>query len=52
MNATGYESRVVSHIDPQLGTDLLRDLSELRVIDLARIGTRSGDDHLRLVLSR
>ncbi len=39
------------HVDQQVGTDLVGDISEALPIDHPRVGREAGDDHTRLVLA-
>ncbi len=42
----------VSHVDEQVGADLVGDGAEARPVDLLRIGRKARHDHLRLVFQR
>ena len=51
MDTGSDEAGVVGHVDHQLGSDFASDVSELGVVDLARVGACAGDDQFRLVLA-
>ena len=50
MHAAGDEARDVSHVHHQRRADPLGHRAHAREIDHARVGTGTGDDHLRTML--
>ena len=49
MKLGGDETRNMSHVDEQVGTNLIADSAELAPVDLTRVGGGAGDDHLGAV---
>ena len=50
VDSSGDQAGIVCHVDKQKCTDIVCDLPEFFVRDLARVSTRSGNDHLWFVL--
>ena len=51
MNSTRNQPGVVSHVNKQLGTYFVCNLFEFGVVNLTRVGTRTGNDQFWFVLS-
>ena len=49
VDAGRHQPRHVRHVDDEVGADALGDGGEARPVDDARVGGKSGDDHLRPV---
>ena len=47
MQACGHEASEVSHVHPEGGTDLVRDVAEGLEVEVTRVGRPAGDDHAR-----
>src|SRR5690606_4858489 len=50
VHAGGNQTGHVSHVDEQVGTDLVGDGAEAREVEDLRVGAETGDDHFWLVL--
>ena len=52
VDAGGDQTGHVGHVDEQVGTDLVGDLTETWEVEDLRVGGETGHDHFRLVLDR